>query len=147
MENDDWVDEKLFQQFRKHMPIASVDILTLHEGQLLLMLRNNEPGKNLWFVPGGRVRFGETLKHAAIRKLREETGLSAIRIEKKGVMSHFWPQAHYVSTFFVADVADNSVKLNDEHRDYRWISMVGDDIHPYIKDMIEETGILTKNKE
>ena len=145
MGNVGWVDEKLFKKFRRCMPIASVDLLVLHEGELLIMLRNNEPGKNVWFVPGGRVRYGEMLRQAAIRKLMEETGLTALKIEKKGVMSHLWPQAHYVSTFFVADVADNRVKLNDEHRDYMWISKLSNDVHPFVKYMIKETESFTEH--
>jgi len=145
MRNDGWVDEELYKKFRGLMPIASVDILTVHKGNLLLMLRNNEPGKDLWFVPGGRVRYGETLEQAAIRKLSEETGLSAITIEKKGAMSHLWPKAHYVTTFFRADVSDDKVKMNDEHRDYKWISAITDDLHTYLKQMIKEAGIFTEN--
>lgn len=145
MMNEGWVDEHLFKKFRKLMPITSVDILAVHNGNLLLMLRNNEPGKNLWFVPGGRVRYGETLEQAAIRKLSDETGLSPIKIEKKGVMTHFWSQAHYVTTFFRADVTDDRVKMNDEHRDYKWISAITGDLHPYLKQMIKEANILTND--
>lgn len=145
MRGDGWVDEELFKKFRELMPIASVDVLAVHEGKLLLTLRNNEPGRDLWFVPGGRVRYGETLKEAATRKLEEETGLAATKVEKKGAMSHFWPQAHYVTTFFRADVEDDGVRLNDEHRDHRWISESTEDLHPYIREMIEEAGIFTED--
>jgi len=141
MRNDSWVEEGLFTRFRELMPIASVDLLTVHKGKLLLMLRNNEPGRDLWFTPGGRVRYGETLERAAIRKLRDETGLTATTIEKKGTMSHLWPKAHYVTTFFRVDVKNDKVKMNDEHRDYKWISKITDDLHPYLKKMIKESNI------
>jgi len=141
MRNNGRVDEELFKKFRELMPIASVDLLPVHKGRLLLMLRNNEPGKDIWFVPGGRVRYGETLEQAAIRKLNDETGLSPMTIEKKGVMTHLWPQAHYVSTFFLAEVMDDRVKMNDEHREYKWILGITDDLHPYLKQMIKEASI------
>ncbi len=64
-----WVDWKLFKRIRASMPLASVDILAVHEGRLLLMRRVNEPGKGVWFVPGGRIRYGETLKEAVLREL------------------------------------------------------------------------------
>ena len=141
-----WIQEELFKQFRMCMPIASVDILSIYKDKLLLMLRNNEPGRNQWFVPGGRVQYGETLKQAALRKLYEETGLNARNIKKMGVMSHFWPQAHYISTFYRIDVNNDYIKLNDEHRDYKWISKITDDLHPYIKQMSMEANIFnTKN--
>jgi len=145
MKKNGWVDEELFQKFREAMPIASVDVLVVHRGMLLLMLRNNEPGRDLWWTPGGRVRYGETLEEAAIRELNEETGLNPIKLVKKGVMGHFWSQSHFVTTFFYATVMEDRIKLNEEHRDYKWISETTDDLHPYIKYMIDEAGIFKKD--
>jgi len=141
MVNAGWVDEELFKKFRELMPIAAVDILAVYQGKLLLMLRNNEPGKDLWWTPGGRVRYGETLEEAAIRELNEETGLTALKLEKKGVMSQIWSQGHFVTTFFRVNVMEDRVKLNDEHRDYKWISEITDDLHPYLIQMIREAEI------
>ena len=55
------------------------------------MLRNNEPGKGVWFTPGGRILKGESLEEAVTRVLRKETGLEATRVEQKGTMAHIWP--------------------------------------------------------
>jgi ADP-ribose pyrophosphatase YjhB (NUDIX family) len=141
MSEREWVDEGLYKKFCESMPIASVDILAVYQGKLLIMLRNNEPGKNLWFLPGGRVRYGETLRQAVIRKLEDETGLKAEKIEKKGVMSHFWPKSHNISTFFRVDVSEDRVEMNQEHRDYKWISKRNSKFHPYLNHMIEKTGV------
>jgi len=43
-----WIDEPLYTKIREAMPISSVDLLVTHNGSLLLTLRNNEPGKDLW---------------------------------------------------------------------------------------------------
>lgn len=141
-----WIEERLFSEIRRVMPIASVDLLVIYEGKLLLMLRNNEPVKDVWFTPGGRVRFGETLEQACLRKLKEETGLEAMSVEKKNVMDHIYPGAHYITTFFRVDVRDDKVVMNDEHNDYRWISDVTEDFHPYVRHMIKEAGILKNDK-
>lgn len=143
MERGWWIEEELFSKIRGLLPIAAVDILAVYEGKLLLMLRNNEPVKDVWFTPGGRVRFGETLEQACLRELREETGLKAVKLERKGVMGHFYPQAHYITTFFRVDVQDNQVVLNVEHREYKWISKLTDDLHHYVKQMIKEAEIFT----
>jgi len=141
MKEKNWIDEPLFLRFRESMPIASVDLLIVNKGKLLLMLRNNEPAKDMWFTPGGRIRYGETLEQAVERKLKEETGLSAIKIERKGAMSHLWPQTHCVSNFFRIDAANDNVKMNNEHRECRWISKIPNDLHPYLKQMIRESEI------
>lgn len=143
MNDEGWIDEELFKKIRVLMPIAAVDILAVHEGKLLLMLRNYEPAKDTWFVPGGRIRFGETLEQAVTRKLKEETGLTPAKIEKKGVMTHLYPQAHYVTTFFRVDVKSNNVKLNHEHRSLKWITKTTEDVHPYIIQMVKKAKIFT----
>ena len=88
-----WISESLYNTIRALMPIATVDLLVMHKERLLLMLRNNEPGKDLWFTPGGRIFLGEEIDQAVHRVLREETGLTSLKIERKGAMEHIWPNA------------------------------------------------------
>jgi 8-oxo-dGTP diphosphatase len=45
-----------------------------------LVKRGREPGKGLYCLPGGRLELGEPVAEAALRELREETGLSAPRV-------------------------------------------------------------------
>lgn len=47
----------------------------------MLVQRANEPAKNQWAFPGGRVERGEKLEGAARRELLEETGMLAGDIE------------------------------------------------------------------
>jgi 8-oxo-dGTP diphosphatase len=44
---------------------------------LLLIRRKNEPFKGCYAFPGGFVEVGETTESAALRELKEETGLEA----------------------------------------------------------------------
>jgi colanic acid biosynthesis protein WcaH len=145
METDGWIERSLFMKIRKAVPLVAVDILAVNDGRLLLMLRNNEPGKDLWFVPGGRVRLGETLERAAERVISEETSLKCGHIEKKGSMTHFWPEAHYVSIFFRAEAENDDVILDAQHRAFKWISRPPEDLHPYLRQMIKESRIFEKD--
>lgn len=62
----------------KH-PSVTVDMLifTVEDGILKLMLikRKNPPYQDCWAIPGGFVEIDESIKTAAMRELREETGL------------------------------------------------------------------------
>lgn len=59
----------------QHIPAVSVALQ--RAGTLLLVQRANEPAKNQWAFPGGRVERGEKLESAARRELLEETGMLA----------------------------------------------------------------------
>lgn len=54
---------------------VTVDAIVAQSGHVLLIKRKNNPGKDLWAVPGGHVHPDETLEDAMIRELREETGI------------------------------------------------------------------------
>jgi 8-oxo-dGTP diphosphatase len=58
-------------------PIPAVIAVVVREGRTLLVRRANAPDAGLWGFPGGKIEFGETVKDAAIRELREETGVHA----------------------------------------------------------------------
>ncbi len=55
--------------------IPAVSVALKRGDTLLLVKRANEPAKDQWAFPGGRVERGEKLEIAARRELREETGM------------------------------------------------------------------------
>ncbi|MGB0210878.1 NUDIX domain-containing protein [Algiphilus sp.] len=49
------------------VPLVSIDLLVVREGHLLLGRRRDEPARDTWFVPGGRIRRGESIGGALTR--------------------------------------------------------------------------------
>lgn len=43
--------------------------------QFLLIRRGKQPRIGEWSIPGGRQELGETVREAAVREIKEETGL------------------------------------------------------------------------
>lgn len=57
-------------------PIPSVAVIARNvQGQLLLVKRKAEPKKGFWALPGGFMDGGESVTQAALREMKEETGL------------------------------------------------------------------------
>lgn len=54
---------------------ATADSLVLQNGHVLLIRRKIHPGKGLLALPGGYVNRNESTREAALRELREETGI------------------------------------------------------------------------
>jgi len=69
-------------------PAVTVDIVVFtiaeHRLQVLLVKRSAWPHAGKWALPGGFVGIDESLKRAAWRELREETGVNAAHLEQLG---------------------------------------------------------------
>lgn len=58
-------------------PFVGVGVVVLKDGAVLLVRRARPPRQGEWSIPGGLQHIGETLAEAALRELREETGIEA----------------------------------------------------------------------
>jgi 8-oxo-dGTP diphosphatase len=91
-------------------------------GRLLLVRRGREPGRGRWSLPGGRVEAGETAADAAVREVREETGLDVVagavvgRVERPGPGG-----VTYVIDDIACTVRGGQLRAGDDADDARWV--------------------------
>ena len=87
----------------------SVGALILNEqGEIFLTKRGkratNERGT--WEIPGGKARFGETLKAAVLREMQEEYGVKIVLAYQFPAQDHLLKdeKQHWVPTCFIAAI-------------------------------------------
>ncbi len=64
-----------FKNIYSKVPRLCVDVLIKTGQGILMTLRDIEPYKNFWHIPGGTVYYGETIEKATKRIAREELGV------------------------------------------------------------------------
>jgi ADP-ribose pyrophosphatase YjhB (NUDIX family) len=96
-------------------------------GQMLLV--RTHKWSDLWGIPGGKIKWGEPSETALRRELKEETDLEVEQIEFVMVQDcihskEFYRDAHFILLNYTCQcVGAAAVKLNDEARDFRWVSL------------------------
>ena len=90
---------------------GGVRAIVLDDKQRMLLVRQHHDGKDIWMVPGGGIEEGESAAEAAIREVKEETGLD---IAVDGLLWHVEEVSHrgqrFVN-FFMGHLKDPSQKL------------------------------------
>ncbi len=110
-------------------PVVAVGVLIVDEERVLLVQRARPPQVGRWTVPGGKVELGESLEEAALRELREETGLQAtlgpiVEILDRVVRDERGEIAfHYVILDFLASDPRGELQRNTESLDARFVPL------------------------
>ncbi len=106
-------------------PIATVGAVIERDGKVL-MIRTHK-WSNLWGIPGGKIRSGETSEDALRREVEEETNIQLAEIDFVCVQdcihsTEFERPAHFLLLNYVAQWKSGDVVLNDEAEEYAWVT-------------------------
>lgn len=115
------------------------------EGRILMIRRTDN---DLYSIPGGQLELGETLAEAAVREVREETG---IECEVTGVIGLYSDPKHVIayddgevrqefSICFNAQATDGTLRTSSESKEVKWIRVTeipNLQIHPSISKRIQ----------
>ncbi|MGE5323252.1 MAG: NUDIX hydrolase [Actinomycetota bacterium] len=107
-------------------PIVGVGAVIVNAGRVLLVKRGAPPLLGEWSLPGGVVEIGETLRAAAEREAREETGLIVQAGEVLEVLDRIIPgengraQYHYVLIDFLCRATGGELRAGGDAADAAW---------------------------
>ena len=90
------------------MPNVSVNVAVMQDGKILLTQREDF---ETWVLPSGRVEEGESLAQAAIREVKEETGIDVELIRLVGVYSRTGTMYPGYTALFAARPVGGAPKL------------------------------------
>lgn len=113
---------------------STADAVVIQSGHVLMIRRRAEPGKGLWALPGGYVNANtdKSVEDAAIRELREETGIKVPAPVLRGsiVRSRVFdaidrsPRGRIITHAFYIQLPDGDlprVKGSDDADKARWV--------------------------
>jgi 8-oxo-dGTP pyrophosphatase MutT (NUDIX family) len=105
---------------------AGFVIFRRHAGKRHYLLLEHNDGH--WDFPKGNIERGETSKVAAVRELKEETGIKWVR-QIAGWdrdIEYFYTRegkrVHKVVTFYLGEAPDERVTISHEHKGSGWFS-------------------------
>jgi 8-oxo-dGTP diphosphatase len=124
----------------------AVGAIVVRDDAVLLVRRGRGPGAGKWAPPGGRVEFGESLRDACAREVREETGLAvevgklAGWVERTGTEPA--PYHYVILDFFASVRGEQPLQPGDDAADVAWIPLsdlgqtdLVDGVHEFLREV------------
>ena len=122
-----FIPEEEYQKILKTMPVFCGDFLIFAEKKYLLIKRKEQPGKDMYWVIGGRLRFEETMAGLAERVMMQEIGRSFSEFKMIGFSNYIFPDVpdaratHTPTLLHIVSVKKMfKPKIDNKHADYIW---------------------------
>lgn len=110
------------------VPLVGVGAVIVQDGRVLLIRRGQPPLLGEWSLPGGVLECGESLREAAAREAREETGLVVETGDMLGVYERVIHsddgrvRYHYVLIDFLCRPVAGELRSGSDAADVRWFT-------------------------
>lgn len=107
-------------------PVPAAGVVCFRGEQVLLIRRGTAPRRDEWSIPGGRIEWGEAASAAALRELKEETGVEAELLGLIDVVDGLFHdsdgacQRHYVLVDYAATWRSGEPMAGDDAAEARF---------------------------
>lgn len=107
-------------------PHPGIGCFVVRNGRFLMGRRHGAHGAGTWSVPGGWIEWGESPEAAAIREVREETGMLVVDARVAGATTTSHPEGMCSVTLWVVArwVSGEPVVMEpDKYAEHRWYGL------------------------
>jgi len=111
-------------------PVPTVGVVCLRDDKVLLIKRGTPPRQGQWSLPGGRLEWGETTVVAALRELKEETGVEAVLLGLVDVVDGLFTSRttgettrHYLMIDYAARWVSGAPMAGDDAAEARFFTL------------------------
>jgi len=146
-----YLTDKEYQFIFERVPRLCLDFIIVKDHTLLLSKRTINPYAGYWHLPGGMVRYRESLAEAATRILVNELGLAPVSkrlvgyIEFPDEINQNNLRIHSVSMAFLTNLAEGQVTGSDQARQIKFFESLPAKTHPGHKQFLKEHwGLIMK---
>ncbi len=95
-----------------------------NDSNVLMIKRKDNPYSSYWSIPGGTVRYGESLSEAAVREVREETNLETEIIQLIGHVNFTAdhdPSQLFRAYVFKSRYLSGNLRIGTEVEEAKWV--------------------------
>jgi len=102
--------------------IVKCIILNKNLNKFLLIQRcaADDIGADTWENAGGNIEEGETPQEAVIREIREETGITDVKIKNIAYVTVLDRKLPDLLIVYMCETSTETIQLSAEHQAYRW---------------------------
>ncbi len=121
-------------------PRVAVGGIIIKEKKILLVMRRDEPDRNKWAIPGGKLELNETIEEGLKREMKEELSLDIEVGALAGISEFISLNFHYIIMDYVCNPLSENVKPGSDALDAAYFDLEnpGDSVNDSTREFIKK---------